>query len=234
MKVSIHQPNYLPWIGYFNKLDQSDCFVFLDKADVSKGSVLNRNYILSPNGKTLLTVPLKKGEKAIHQVQINNSRNWRVKHWATIEASYKKSPYWPLYKDRFQQIYEKEWEYLCELNIALITLICELLTIDVKIYRESDFYDDFGKGSERIANIVAKLKGTTYISGSGGKKYNNREDFEEKGIELMYQHLTHPVYEQLWGDSFTEKLSVIDLLFTHGPHSIEIIRSTRNPLVKDL
>ncbi|MFY3792737.1 WbqC family protein [Ureibacillus sp. MALMAid1270] len=60
MKVSIHQPNYLPWIGYFNKLDQSNCFVFLDKADVLKGSVLNRNYILYPNGKTLLTVPLKK------------------------------------------------------------------------------------------------------------------------------------------------------------------------------
>lgn len=234
MKVSIHQPNYLPWIGYFDKLDQSDCFVFLDKADVSKGSVLNRNYILTPNGKTLLTVPLKKGEKTIQQVQINNSRNWRAKHWASIEASYKKSPFWTLYKDRFQQIYQKEWEFLCELNIAFITLMCELLSIDVKIYRESEFDEDFGKGSERIANIVFKLQGKTYISGRGGRNYNEREDFTQKGIELMYQNFTHPVYDQLWGDSFTDKLSIIDLLFTHGPDSLTIIRSTRSPLVKDL
>ncbi|WP_052124220.1 WbqC family protein [Ureibacillus manganicus] len=234
MKVAIHQPNYLPWIGYFDKLDQSDIFVFLDKADVSKGSFLNRNTILSPNGKTLLTVPLTKGEKSIHKVQINNLRNWRAKHWATIKASYKKNAFWHMYKDRFEQIYNKEWDSLSELNISLIELICELLEIDVKFYRESAFDEDFGKSSERIANIVAKLQGKTYISGRGGKKYNRLEDFEEKGIDLMYQNFTHPIYNQVWGENFTDKLSIIDLLFHHGPESLNTIRSTRNPLAVDL
>ncbi|HWL27083.1 MAG TPA: WbqC family protein [Ureibacillus sp.] len=234
MKIAIHQPNYLPWIGYFDKLDQSDCFVFLDKADVSKGSLFNRNYILTPNGKLLLTVPIKRDERSIHLVKINNLRNWRMKHWASIEASYKKAPFWHLYQDRFKQIYERDWEYLSELNIALITLICELLAIDVKFFRESEFHCDFGKSSERISNIVATLGGTVYISGKGGKNYNRREDFEQKGIQLLYQHFTHPAYDQQWGKPFTDKLSILDLLFNHGTDSLNIIRSTRNALVKDL
>lgn len=232
LKLSIHQPNYLPWIGYFDKLDQSDCSVFLDQAKLAHRSVTNRNYILSPKGKLLLTVPLKKGEEIINKVRIANCTNWKSKHWAAMEANYKKAPFWSLYMAQFKEIYDQEWDYLYELNIRLIELICRILTIDVKFYRESDFGEDFGKGSERIANIAKKLSAETYISGKGAQAYNNPEDFSSKGIELVYQNFQHPIYQQRWGGNFTKNLSIIDLIFNKGPESIQIIRSTRNDLFK--
>ncbi len=188
LKISIHQPNYLPWIGYFDKLDQSHSFVILDKVDRSHRGVFNRNYILTPKGKLLLTVPIQKDELQINKIRIDNSSKWKAKHWGAIEANYKKTPFWTVYRERFREIYDKEWEYLCELNISLIKLICEILGIDVKFYRESEFNEDFGISSERIANIVQKLNGDIYISGSGARAYNNPDDFNKRGIELLYQN----------------------------------------------
>ncbi len=232
LKISIHQPNYLPWIGYFDKLDQSDCSIFLDRAQFANKSVTNRNYILIPTGKLLLTVPVKREELSIHKLLIDNSFNWKLKHWGAIEGNYKKTPFWMLYNEKFRHIYESEWVSLCELNIRLIELICEILEIKVKFYRESAFEEDFGYGSQRIANIVSKFKGDIYISGCGAKAYNNPDDFESKGIQLLYQQFAHPTYRQYWGKDFTKGLSTIDLIFNHGPESTNIIRSTRNSLVK--
>lgn len=231
LKISIHQPNYLPWIGYFDKLDQSDCSIFLDRAQLAKKSVTNRNYILTPTGKLLLTVPVKREDLSIHKVLIDNSFKWKLKHWGAIEANYKKTPFWTLYQERFRQIYESEWGSLCDLNIRLIELICEILEINVKFYRESAFEEDFGYGSQRIANLVVKFKGDIYISGRGAEAYNNPDDFESKGIQLLYQKFEHPTYRQNWGKDFTKSLSTIDLIFNHGPESINIIHSTRNSLV---
>lgn len=234
MKISVHQPNYLPWIGYFDKLDQSESFVILDKVNRSHRSFLNRNYILTPKGKLLLTVPIQKDELQINKIRIDNSGKWKLKHWGGIESNYKKTPYWSLYKERFREIYDQEWEYLCDMNIQFIKLICELLGIDVNFYRESEFDEDFGMSSERIANIVQKLKGDIYISGRGASSYNNPNDFNSRCIKLLYQNFQHPYYVQMWGNEFIENLSIIDLLFNHGPDSINIIRSTRSELLENI
>ncbi|SOC38408.1 WbqC family protein [Ureibacillus acetophenoni] len=233
MKISVHQPNYLPWIGYFDKLDQSDSFVILDKVNRANRGFLNRNSILTSNGKLLLTVPLQKGELQINKIKIDNSSNWKEKHWGAIEANYKKTPFWTLYKERFKSIYAEDMDYLCDLNIQFLKLNCEILNIDVKIYRESEFHEDFGTSSERIANIVQKLKGDIYISGSGARAYNNPDDFNSRGIKLLYQNFQHPLYSQKWGNEFTPNLSIIDLIFNHGPHSIDIIRSKRKELLEE-
>lgn len=233
MKISVHQPNYLPWIGYFDKLDQLHSFVILDKVDRPHRGVFNRNYILTPKGKLLLTVPIQKDELQIYKIKIDNSSKWKAKHWGAIEANYKKTPYWTLYSDRFKEIYNREWGILCELNIHMIKLFCEILKIDVKFYRESEFNEDFGTSSERIANIVQKLNGDIYISGGGARAYNNPDDFNSRGIKLLYQNFHHPHYEQKWGKEFTPNLSIIDLIFNHGPDSIDIIRSTRKHLLEE-
>ena len=226
MKIAIHQPNYLPWIGFFDKLDQVDQFVLLDKALHSKSGFLNRNFVKTPQGSFTLTVPLKNKGVPINELQIANNCNWQASHWKTIEAFYKKCPFWNDYKDEFEQLYEKKWEKLASLNIALIEHINALLSITTKILLESDFQTDFGSGNSRNVNITAHLNGDVYLSGTGARVYNDINEFEAKNITLLYQDFNHPVYPQRWGD-FQYNLSIIDMLFNCGPETIEIIRKHR-------
>lgn len=226
MKIAIHQPNYLPWIGYFDKLDQVDKFVILDKAVHSKSGFVNRNKIKTPQGSLVLTVPLKNKEKPIYELQIANNNNWQVSHWRAIEANYKKCKYWATYKDGFEQFFRSKWENIAALNIALIKHINALLNISTEILLESDFQMDFGNSNARNVNIVSHLGGDVYLSGIGARVYNDESEFNKHHIKLVYQDFKHPEYPQRWGD-FQPNLSIIDMLFNCGPETIEIIRKQR-------
>ncbi|WP_169716179.1 WbqC family protein [Ureibacillus manganicus] len=227
MKIAIHQPNYLPWIGFFDKLDQVDRFVLLDKAQFSKGNFINRNKIKSPQGSLFLTVPIKNKLKPINELVIDHQKKWQVQHWKSIEANYKKAPFWSLYHKGFEQIYLQKWDLLAPFNITLIKHICSLLSISTDIFVESDFGIDFGSNNTRNVNIVSHLGGTIYVSGTGAKAYNQPNEYTNNGIELIYQDFKHPFYSQRYGD-FESNLSIIDLLFNCGPESINIIRMQRN------
>lgn len=227
MKIAIHQPNYLPWIGFFDKLDQVDQFVLLDKAFHSKSGYLNRNKIKTPQGTLVLTVPLKNKEKPINEIQIANDSNWQIRHWKIIEANYKKCPYWSAYKDGFEQLYQREWASISTLNIALIKHINALLTITTELLLESEFQIDFGNGNSRNVNITSHLNGDVYLSGTGARVYNDISEFNDYHIALVYQNFKHPKYHQRWGD-FQPNLSIIDMLFNCGPETIEILRKQRH------
>lgn len=226
VKIAIHQPNYLPWIGFFDKLDQVDQFVLLDNADHSKSGFLNRNKIKTPQGELLLTVPLKNKEIPINEIQIANNKNWQMSHWKSIETNYKKCPFWGDYSDGFEQIYQKKWEKIATFNIALIEHIKSLLTITTDLLLASDFQIDFGKSNARNVNITSYLKGDIYLSGTGAQVYNDPSEFEAQQIQLIYQNFNHPVYPQRWGD-FQPNLSIIDMLFNCGPETINILRKNR-------
>lgn len=223
MKVAIHQPYYLPWSGFFHKLDQADQFVFLDTAIHSKSGFFNRNKIKTPNGEKWLTVPLKTKEKPLNEMMIDNSQNWRNTHWKMIEANYKKSQYWSYYKDGFEQIYRKAWETLVPFNVAIIMHIVNILEIKTTIESESGFKKDFGHGNSRNVNIVKHLGGKIYLSGTGARVYNDEEEFKNQGIQLIYQEFKHPVYPQRWG-TFLPNLSIIDMIFNYGPETMKLIR----------
>ncbi len=227
MKIAIHQPNSLPWIGYFDKIDQVDKFIILDKALHTKSGFVHRNKIKTPQGPIMLSVPLKNKEKPINELLIANETNWRSKHWKIIKNNYKNTPFWSLYKEGFEEIFEKEWKYLDSLNTTLIKHILSLLSITTEILKESDFKIDFGHGNLRNVNIVSHLGGNIYLSGVGAKVYNNPEEFKNRRIELNYQNFNHPIYSQRFGN-FESHLSIIDLLFNSGPESIELIRKQRN------
>ena len=226
MKIAIHQPNYLPWIGYFDKLDQVDKFVLLDTAIHSKSEFINRNKIKTPQGSLWLTVPLKNKEKPINELQIASYLNWQSSHWKAIESNYKKSAFWKTYCDGFQKIYGVKWENMATLNNTLIKYIKGLLNIKTEILLESDFQLDFGKGTSRNMNIVNYLGGDIYVSGVGARSYNDESEFNKNDIELVYQDFQHPVYPQRWGN-FQPNLSIIDMLFNCGPETMEIIRRQR-------
>ena len=226
MKIAIHQPNYLPWIGYFDKMDQVDTFVILDTANHSKSGYINRTKIKTPQGSLVLTVPLKQKEKPINELEIENNVNWPTRHWKAIEANYKKCPYWADYKDGFEKIYSDKWDKIASLNIALIKHLAMLLTITTKIVVESDFQLDFGHNNARNVNIVSHLGGDIYLSGIGARVYNDESAFHDRHIKLIYQDFKHPEYPQRFRN-FHYNLSILDMLFNCGPDTMEIIRQQR-------
>lgn len=227
MKIAIHQPNYLPWIGFFDKMDQVDRFVLLDTVIHSKSGFTNRNKIKTPQGVLWLTVPLKNKHIPINNLEIANQLNWQQRHWKSIENYYKKSPYWTTYSEELEEIYHDKWRYIADLNLVLIHFFKKVLNIKTETFIGSNFDWDFGTGNLRNMKIVKYFSGDIYVSGVGAKAYNVESDFRRNSITLVYQDFKHPVYPQKWGD-FVPQLSILDMLFNCGPKTMDIIRSKRD------
>lgn len=226
MIVGIHQPNYLPWLGFFHKMAQCDVFVLFDDVQLVRGkSFMVRNRVKTASGVQWLTVPIQgKGElRLIKDALIVQDGKWQKKHWKTIQLSYKKAPYFDRYEAKLSQIYHASWEKLSEINIALIKLIKELMGISTTLVLSSEMNVE-ASGTEKILSIIKKLQGDKYITGEGegSMRYINEEDFKNSNIELIYQRFNHPIYHQLWGD-FVPSLSIIDLLFNEGDKSLQIL-----------
>jgi len=222
--IAIHQPNFLPWLGFFYKMVKSDVFVFLDNVQFSKNSYQNRVKIKTPHGAVWLTVPvLHKFGQLTLEVKINNTEKWREKHLRTFEMNYKKAPFFKPIFDLLQEIYfKKEWELLVDFNTELILCISKYLGIKTEIMRAS-LLNAGGKSTELLVNILKELNASTYLSGKGGAKYQNEDVFKTIGIKLIYSNFEHPNYPQLW-EGFLEGLSIVDLLFNCGEKSYQYIR----------
>lgn len=224
MIVSIHQPNFIPWAGYFYKIIQSDIFVLLDDVQFTKNSYQNRNRIKTARGAAWLTVPvLTKGhfQELMNEILINNDVEWRKKHWRTIVENYNRSPYLALYREYFADLYSQEWISLVDLNEAIIRHLATELGLETEIIKSSQL-DVKGSGTERLIRICQALGGDTYLSGHGGKKYLDERLFGEEEIDLTYYDFAPPVYPQGYGH-FIPGLSIIDLIFNCGEKSLDII-----------
>ncbi len=221
MIVSAHQPNYIPWIGYFHKMAWVDKFVLADDVQYSSQSYTNRTRIKTARGKLWLTVPVLTkglGFPAIKDVRIDQSKNWQQKHWHSLQVNYSTSPYFEEYAAYFEDIYRKDWEYLVDINIAFLELIRELLGIRTPIFRNSQLDLKSANPSERIISMVKAMGGSTYISGRGGSLTYLQEDlFDTAGITLDFDDFSHPTYPQQF-EEFIPGLSTIDLLCNEGPN----------------
>jgi hypothetical protein len=226
MIAAIHQPNYLPWIGYFYKITNCDIFVLLDTVQYEKNGFVNRNKIKTSRGIEWLTIGvLTKGryQQPINTVEINNDVSWSRIHEKTLSQNYNKTTYFKKYVKLFLEIYGRKWKGLADLNEALIRTICEILDItNVKLVRTSEL-DIPGEGTELLANICEAVRADTYLSGPSGKKYLSEGIFEQKGVGVKYSDFVHPIYDQQWGE-FVPNMSIIDLLFNEGPRSLNIIK----------
>lgn len=226
--ITIRQPGYLPYIGFFKKIQSSDEFVYLDDVQYERGDWDNRNRIRTRTGITWLTVPVyNKFQQNLNQVIITNKENWSKKHIKTIEINYQNAPYFSTYWDSIKLILNKFWEKLIDLNLALIELFNDILEIKTKTIRSSEL-NIKSNGSERLLDICKQLNATTYVSGELGKNYLNEEIFRNAGIEVKYENFQYPIYKQIHGKDFIPNLSIIDLLFNEGINSKEILQSTKN------
>jgi hypothetical protein len=228
MILSVHQPQYLPWLGYFDKIAKSDRFVFLDNVQYKEREFQNRNKIRSQKGWMWLSVPAVsgvEGKQKINQVKIDNEMPWQRKHWGSLKTAYSSSDYFKEYAVFFEETYSKKWEWFLDLNVHIITYILKELAITTPISFASDLKITTTK-TQRIIDICKKLNADTYLSGIGGKEYLEEGLFEANGIALRYQDFQHPVYrQQFMSDSkdFISHLSVVDLLFNQGPKAREIL-----------
>ncbi|MEW6619616.1 MAG: WbqC family protein [bacterium] len=227
MIVGIHQPEHLPWLGFWDKVEKSDLFVLLDNTQFRKNYFQNRNRIRTANEWTWLTVPIITKDKAtqlINEVEINNLTDvtWQKKHWKTIEQNYTKAPCFKEYKNIFEKFYLKKWSKLADFNINIIYAIKEILGIKTEI-RIGSSLDVKGTRSDLLLDICKKVGATTYLSGKFGKDYLDTEIFKKENIEVVFQEFTHPAYNQVF-KPFIPEMSVIDLIFNEGEKSLSIIR----------
>jgi hypothetical protein len=231
MVVAIHQPNFLPWLGFFYKMLKSEMFVFLDNVQFSKNSFQNRVKIKTPKGPMWLTVPVhQKFGQLTKDVRIDNQEDWRSKHLKTFETYYRKACYFDEIYPMLMDVYMKEkWEYLNDFNIELITKIREYLEIKTPIIKASSLNIEGKSSTDLLIEIVKRVGGTAYLSGKGGTKYMDESKFRDENIQLIYSDFVHPIYNQLWGE-FIEGLSIVDLLFNMGPQGRTLLETAgRDP-----
>ena len=218
MILTIHQPQYIPWLPYILKIKKSEVFILLDSVSFQKNGLQNRNKIKTAQGSSWLTVPIirNSGQKII-DTKINNSTDWKKKHWNTLLQNYNSSPYFHHYIKEIEEIYQYDWEYLSELNKAFLELILKWMNIKTKIILSSNLKSS-GKGSELILNICKELGATKYISGMGGRNYLELDSFESEGIDIQFSEakLAKNHYQNHASIGFLNDLSVIDLIFNCG------------------
>jgi hypothetical protein len=233
MKVSIHQPVYLPWAPYFGKIAMSESFVFLDDVQYPGGkSFFNRNVIKGANNQILLTVPVKGRSNLplVKDLQVDALKGWQENHWKTIKLSYLKAPYYPLYQDEFQDLYlKKKWVNLSDFNIELITLICNLIGIKTRLYRSSELDLQPNYGLNKILDIIGALQADQYITGAGegSLRYMNEAEYSLRNIDVFWYRYYQSEYPQLWS-KFTPNLSMLDMLFNCGPNSMNLLINNSN------
>lgn len=229
MILSVHQPQYLPWLGYFDKIAASDLFVFLDLPQYKKREFQNRNRIKGPQGEIWLAVPvLSKGkfDQPIREVKLDPTQDWQRSHWTSLELNYKKAPYWAEYSPGLKPFYEKPWEGLCRLNIELCLHFFGLLGIKTPWKIESEIGTSTAS-TERLIELCKKTGATSYLSGAGGKGYMDEARFTAEGLGLSYQHYQHPSYRQQHEKAgFMPYACILDLLFNEGPDSLKILRNS--------
>lgn len=231
MILTIHQPLYMPWLGFFHKMASADVIVILDDVAYSRGDYVNRNRIVGPVGSQFLTVPISafNSGSVIKDIEISGM-GWKRVHLEKIRHSYLKTKH---FSDIYSGVYEllQNWESrsLVDLDLAVIKHLMEILGIKTQIILQSAIPVS-GSGSNLIREISHHLKANTYISGPQGVNYLNIQDFEKDGTDLLFQKFVHPYYPQE-SDSFVENLSVLDLLFRFGSDALEIIMSTNSQLL---
>jgi hypothetical protein len=224
MIAAIHQPQFMPWLGYLDKMDRCDVFVFLDNVQYKKNEFQNRNRIKTAQGWQWLTVPTHyKFPQKINKVSVDNRANWQAKHLHALLTNYGKSAYYKKYIGYFRELYQQDWHLLSELNMASVMLLKDLLGIQSKTVVASRLHVISDDPSRRLVDICVGLGADTYLAGTDGIRYMNVDMFRDAGINVTFQEFHHPVYPQMFR-SFEYYMSAIDLLFNCGEHSMDILR----------
>jgi hypothetical protein len=223
MRVTIHQPEFLPWLGFFHKMANCDAYVFLDSVQFTKNNYQNRNRLIDQSGTVFWsTVPVRMlghTDKRIIDMELDNTQPWPRKTWARIAGAYRHHPYFSALAPELESIFMSGHVNLVDLNLDLISFFCRQLGINVPMIRSSTMNVE-GSRSELLLSICKNLGADTYLSGPSGRDYLDTAIFSVAGIALEYHTFKHPIYS---APIFKPYLSTLDLLLNHGPQSQELL-----------
>ena len=222
-KIAIHQPNFFPWLGYFNKISNCDIFVFLDDVQFSKGSYTSRTKIMNLKTPAWLSLPISYsfGQK-INRIKVK--KNWKKVILTNIyNAYFQKSQFNNCWSSIEKEILDTEYENLDQINLRFIKFICEKFDFDFEIKLSSQL-NIKTKSEDKIIDILKEIStDTIYLSGTGASKYQSSSKFEKNGIELNYQEFKETDKKKIFGDKINYQgpkddggLSVLDSIFNFG------------------
>ncbi len=219
--VAIHQPNFFPWLGYFDKISRADLFIVLDHVQFPKkgGTYSNRVQLVVNGQAAWLTMPIVRayhGFRRINEIQIDNTQPWRTGVLKTIQMNYSHTPFFKLIFPFLAELVNNPTDSLVEYNLSAINSLAASLGIDTSKSILSSTLSVEGHATDLLVSIVKAVGGTTYLCGGGAPRYQQDEKFAEAGIELVYQNFRHPVYRQRNTQEFIPGLSIIDALMNCG------------------
>lgn len=220
MVVAIHQPNFLPYVGYFYKIYKADKFIILDDVQYTKNNFINRNRIKTENGAKWLTVPVVAGnETHIRDVYIKDAEYNKKKICKTIKQYYRRSANFNSLYPALSRLIEGDPERrLIDLNVLLILWSMDVLGIRNTLLIPSSSLGVSGTKTERLVKLIKKVGGTEYIPGGDSANYHDKDMFKDAGIKLHEWDFVHPQYEQMQYkgvETFIPNLSIIDYLFNY-------------------
>ena len=219
--ASIHQPQYVPYLGFFHKLANSDVHVLLDNVQFHRRGLQHRNKIKTSTGAQWLTVPVSSSSREVlGEVRVSQTEPWQDKHGKTLSLNYARAPHFPALGKELVDLLGKPWDRLCELNEALIRWVMQATGIRTELVRASDLGVD-GTRTDLLVELCRAVGADRYVSGPGGRRYMELDRFDGAGVEVVWQEFTHPTYEQLFPSvGFVPDLSIVDSLLCCGPEAV--------------
>ena len=226
MILSVNQPYFAPFPGFFYKILRSDIFVILDQVQFPRGTTwLSRNRFKNDQGTWWMTVPVWKkglGLQDIDDVRICREGRWARKHLAGLQHAYTNAPYFAEHGQFLENLFKSGFDRLIEFNLMIIRHLMLYLGVDTEIRRLSEL--KIQAAGERLPMEICRYFGASaYLAPAAAAKFIDAGAFDKAGIQLHTVKARHPVYPQLWG-SFIYNLSILDLLFNCGPKALEIIK----------
>ena len=230
MIVAIHQPHYLPWLGYLHRMAQADLFILLDHVQFERRNRQNRNQIRLEGAPFWLTVPVQQRsqKERIADKLVDNSdpRPWGPIHFSTLRHAYREAEHFQAYAEALRGILEARWERLLDLNRAMLEFVRDAFAIRTPLAHSSELGVD-GAKSELILNLCRAAGADTLLAGFGGSRaYLDAEAFAREGVHIRWHEFEHPTYRQCGAQPFIPGLAAIDLLFNCGPQSRAILTGT--------
>jgi len=214
--VVIHQPDFIPYLGFFHRLMHADLYIVLDHVQFPPRNWTHRDKIKNAQGEQWLTLSVKKTprETPINRVELSTEVNWAQDHLNILRENYQHAAgyleLWP----HVQKLYHAPPHLLADFNLRAIDTLCDLLDIRIQRILSSSLRPQGGK-NELLIDLLQKTEATRYLTGTGSRDYLQTGLFNAAGIQVLWQEFDHPSYPQQFGE-FIPFLSTLDALFNCG------------------
>lgn len=228
--VAVMQPYAFPYIGYFNLVEASDYFVFLDDVNFIKRGWINRNSILTSGGTFRFTIPLAKASqnRLICDTKTHSFSSFKTDFIKQVKQSYKRSAFYDQGLAYLEQVFSDDCTSIAEIAIRSIESLYSLIG-EKKIFFRSSILSPESRGTQketRLIEIAKSLNSSRYINAEGGTEIYNKDRFSEQGVELLFVKPILLPYKQLGRDGFTPRMSIIDAIMNNDTEALKkLIRS---------